>query len=321
MFIKLSFIPFIISLFAIRAVCAFQVSREPLCRRRRAQVGDYESVDTEKSQCFRGPEQSFDEMIAGVQNAELGIDIFVGTSTISGEAGLGVFACVSEGIESSEVKRGTPLVGYSKGTFIDQAENAGDKTVAFLINRPDAAIIFEKELMTAKDAIGIVSTRHKLEDLEDILIGHKLFYDESTEDIAFTSDESFLNRYFVPNEVAAKIAEGVNIDMDTSDFGSQGLSPQEIYFGIDVGNMGMYVNDLAYTPNMSEEEYLSSSSALNCLAIVWRLEDNDGVLIPTWPVVVNTKPLQFDNSRPMEMGLEYNYRYWSAAELKQRDRG
>lgn len=265
--------------------------------------------------CFEGPEQIFEEMIAGVQNVELGIDIMVGTSTIP-VAGLGVFVCVSEGIESSEVKKGTPLTGYSKGTFIDHAEDVGDKTVAFLINRPDAAVIFEKELMTAKDAIAIVAERHELKEMEDILLGHKIYYDSEAEDIAFTPDESFVRRYFVPNEVAAKLAEDVDVDSATTD----GVSPDDIYYGIEVSNMGMYCNDLAYSPGISEADYRQQSQILNALAIVWRLEDDGALLIPTWPVVVNTKSLVFTNPAPMELGLEYNYRYWAAAELKEREK-
>ena len=263
---------------------------------------------------FYGPEQSFEEMIAGVQNEELGIDVMVGSSTIP-TAGLGVFVCVSDGIESSEVKRGTPLVGYSKGTFIDHALDMGDKTVAFLINRPNAAVFFEKELMTIKDSVCLVADRHNVQDMEDVLLGHKLFYDSEAQDIAFAPDESFVRRYFVPNEVAANLSEGVCVSEAITD----GVSPNDVFYGIDVSNMGMYFNDLAYSPGISETEYRQQSAEKNAVAIVWRLEDNDGILIPTWPVVVSTRRLVFTNSCPMEMGLEYNYKYWAAAEAKEKE--
>ncbi len=264
---------------------------------------------------FYGPEQNFEEMIAGVQNAELGIDIMVGSSTIPA-AGLGVFACLSEGIEQSDVKMGTPLVGYSKGTFIDQAEDVGDKTVAFFINRPNAAVFFEKEFMTAKDAIGLVADRHDLQEMENVLLGHKIFYDSEAQDIAFTPDESFLRRYFVPHEVAATLCEDVDID----EAKTEGVSPDDVYYGIDVSNMGMYVNDLAYFPGISESHYRVQSAEKNSAAIVWRLEDSGGVLVPTWPVVVSTKHLVFTNTSPMELGLEYNYKYWAAAEAKEKEK-
>ena len=257
-------------------------------------------------------------MIAGVQNEELGLNVMVGSSTLGdGAAGLGVFVAVSEEVEQTTVKEGQPLMGYSKGTFIESAEDAGDKTVAWLFSGVNQAIFFEKELMTLKDAMGIVSNRHDLDDMTDLLLGHKLYFDEEIEDLAVTADESFVRRYFVPYEVAAQLASGVDIDKAQA----QGVSSEDIYYGIDVSNMGMYVNDLAYHPGISMSEYLSRSAAENILAIVWRLEDQGGVLYPSWPVVVAKRDVVFSNREVcMEMGLEYNWKYWHAYELKQKEK-
>ena len=131
---------------------------------------------------YKGPVQDFTEMIAGVQNEELGLNVMVGSSTLGdGAAGLGVFVAVSEEVEQTTVKEGQPLMGYSKGTFIESAEDAGDKTVAWLFSGVNQAIFFEKELMTLKDAMGIVSNRHDLDDMTDLLLGHKLYFDEEIE--------------------------------------------------------------------------------------------------------------------------------------------
>lgn len=268
------------------------------------------------SKPYSGPEQSFEEMIAGVQNVELGLNVMVGASTLGdGEAGLGVFVAVSDEVEQSTVKQGQPLMGYSKGTFIDNAEEAGDKTVAWLFTGVDQAIFFEKELMTLKDAMGIISNRHDVDDMTDLLLGHKLFFDEEAGDLAVTADEFFARRYFVPHEVAARLASGVDVE----EAKEQGVSADEIYHGIDVSNMGMYVNDLAYSAGMTMHDYLDSSADKNILAIVWRLEDQDSVLYPSWPVVVTKRDVVFDNREvTMEMGLEYNWKYWHAYELKQK---
>jgi hypothetical protein len=34
------------------------------------------------------------------------------------------------------------------------------------------------------------------------------------------------------------------------------------------------------------------------------------VLAPTWPVMILSKDVRFSNTEPIEIGLEYSYRYW-----------
>ena len=271
----------------------------------------------DSTECYVGPCQSFEEMIAGVENEELGLSVMVGQSTLGdGAAGLGVFVAISDGVEETSIKQGQPLIGYSKGTFINTAEAAGDKTVAWLFSGVDQAIFFEKELMTLRDAMGIISDRHNQEDMSGSVLGHTLYLDEETDYLGVCADESFTKRYFVPYEVAARLADGIDVEGAKD----KGVAPEDIYYGIEASNMGMYCNDLAYYPGIDEDTYVKTSDQKNVLAIVWRLEDQDGVLYPTWPVVVTKQNITFNNrDECFEVGLQYSWKYWHAHELKQQE--
>lgn len=244
---------------------------------------------------FGGVQRSYDEMVAGVENEALGLTICVGPSSIP-NAGYGLFACLNDGVESSELKQGTPLVGYSRGKFT--AEFDGDKTVGYNFFGVDQAIVFEKELMTIFDAIGIISNRDTdCEDLTHIVEGHILQYDHETEDLVVEADDAYPDRYFIPDDAPTDNGNGE-------------------YKGIDVMNMGMYANDLAYQPQIELETYYDTSLTKNILHLAWRMESKDGKLKPTWPVIVLSQPTKFENdkSKMVELGLEYNYRYWAAYE-------
>ena len=91
---------------------------------------------------FSGPKSTLDEMVAGIENDELGINVVVGPSEV---AGLGLFVCVSEDVDEVKLASGTPIVGYSKGEFGTDAN--GDKTVSFVVESPRQAVFFEKKLM------------------------------------------------------------------------------------------------------------------------------------------------------------------------------
>ena len=263
---------------------------------------------------YTGPSQNFEEMIAGVENEELGLHVMVGQSTLgNGAAGLGVFVAVSDGVQETSIKQGQPVIGYSKGTFIDNSESAGDKTVAWYFTGVNQAIFFEKELMTLRDALGIISDRHELQDMSHAVLGHTLHLEEDRKNLAIRASESFTMRYFVPYEVAAQLSDGI----DAEEGKLTSIPPEDIYYGIEASNMGMYCNDLAYYPGIDEKSYISASDEKNVLALVWRLKDEDGVLFPTWPVVVAKRDITFNNQdQCFEVGLGYNWKYWSAYELK-----
>jgi hypothetical protein len=77
--------------------------------------------------------------------------------------------------------------------------------------------------------------------------------------------------------------------------------------------MGIYANDLAYNPDITEKEYLKTRYTKNILQLIWRLDVKDDTLYPTYPVVIVNQDLKFTNYLPMEVGLTYSFRYWLAA--------
>lgn len=113
----------------------------------------------------------------------------------------------------------------------------------------------------------------------------------------------------------------------------------------------MYANDLAYYTGSTEASY-ERNSELNALQLVWRMELQDQVkaidfssmsimhhqlyavglhnctsvqlngflflivpiqkLVPTWPLVITLRDLLLQNSDPMEVGIQYSWKYWKA---------
>ena len=52
----------------------------------------------------------------------------------------------------------------------------------------------------------------------------------------------------------------------------------------------------------------------NILSLVWRVEmDSEGIFVPTWPVLMTTRDIVLKNLEPMEIGLQYSWKYWQAA--------
>jgi len=76
---------------------------------------------------------------------------------------------------------------------------------------------------------------------------------------------------------------------------------------------GMFANDLAYEgPTTTMENYLKNSIEKNILHIIWRMDLKNDILVPTWPVVVLHRDVNFRNKIPMEVGIHYSWRYWTA---------
>jgi len=83
--------------------------------------------------------------------------------------------------------------------------------------------------------------------------------------------------------------------------------------------VGLFANDLAYDMkemlSQSQETYERNANTKNILELLWRLEDKNGCIIPTWPVVMLTKDVLITNTDyPIEIGLSYSYRYWKSME-------
>ena len=232
--------------------------------------------------------QELEAMVAGCDISNLGLQILVGPSKVCD--GLGLFVKLNDETESSLQPRGTPLCGYSRGKLVDEAE--GTFTVAYLFTDTKNGVIFQQRIMPLVEAVGLASSLAGTESLESIVVGHKLLWDRESEEILVTPDETYSKRYFVPDPV----------DLD-----AEGL-PQ---WGVQ--NLGMYANDCAYSEDATEEQYRSTTASKNVLQIVWRMEMRDGQLSPSWPVVVTLGDVHFTNKEPMEVGLQYSWKYWAAA--------
>lgn len=203
--------------------------------------------------------------------------------------GLGLFVALDEGVESSLLTKGTPICGYSKGSMVPFAD--GTFTVAYLFFGTLNGVIFQQRLMPLMEAIDLAANATGVSDLRTLVAGHELLWDAPTQEILIHPLDDYNNRYFIP---------------DTPDLTS--ASPHS------VGNMGMYANDCAYSPSVTEEGYLATSAEKNVLQIVWRMDlDAEGRLAPTWPVVILLKDVLFENTEPMEVGLQYSWKYWKAA--------
>jgi hypothetical protein len=76
-----------------------------------------------------------------------------------------------------------------------------------------------------------------------------------------------------------------------------------------------FVTCVAYEEDTttSREKYIANSNK-NILSLVWRVDINtEGDFEPTWPVLITTRDILLTNDRPMEIGLQYSWKYWAAA--------
>lgn len=232
---------------------------------------------------YEGPLGTLDSMETGFSLEELGLELMVGKSKV-GE-GRGLFISVAEDVEEAILPQGTVLCGYSKGTFAKEA--ADDKTVGFLLGDLNTVVIFNKQLLPLVEVIE--ANGPQVQNLTTIVQGHLLFKNESEpyNKIKLMPDPNHGgNYYFIPS---------------TSE-------------GIGITNIGMYANDLAYNSAVNnEKEYRESSDSKNILMLVWRLELDNQMLRPTWPVVMLKQDVFLTNHEPMEIGIQYSWNYWEAA--------
>lgn len=241
-------------------------------------------------QAYVGPTRHMHEMIAGCDIEELGLEILLGESKVC--SGLGLFVRLNDETNSSLQPRGTPICGYSKGSFTEEAD--GTFTVAYCFTSPYQGVMFEKRLMTVVEAVGLLAERTGAQEMRDLLDGHVMLWDPVEETIQVEPTPEYTRRYFIPDPV----------DADAQGDPVWGAS-----------NLGMYANDVGYNKSVKDMETYERLAANNVLQIVWRLEDQDGRLFPTWPVVITQRDVLFVNHKPMEVGLKYSWRYWLAAML------
>lgn len=229
---------------------------------------------------YDGPISDFSLMEAGCVIEDLGLEVLIGQSTVP-NAGRGLFIALQEGVEEVTLPRGTPICGYSKGTFTDEGE--GDKTVAYAFQSMYTGVIYNKQITSLKKLVQ--SMRNTTEDVSVLIDGHLVFFDDETQELCITPTDNYPNRYFIPFEV-------------------QEWSP---------ASFGTQANDLGYQPELDNiDDYIENSVKHNILQIVWRMEFTEGRFIPTWPVVILNRDIRFTNVFPMEVGIHYSWNYWSA---------
>ena len=255
--------------------------------------GDITTTTLFGSRVYTGPLLADpNEIIAGFVLGELGLDLAVAPSTVA-PGSYGLFAALSEGVESTSVPCMELLCGYSReGTFQDKDQ--GDKTVGFFLGGPNTAVFYERQLMSAIDALELAAKTKGGGACG--LAGHVLVQDEEdgTMDIYVETENTFFKRYYVPKGGGDGTAE------------------------ISVSNLGQFCNDLAWSyvdPPKSEEEYDTRSLENNTVQLVWRLEfdKESSCLVPTWPVSVVADDTAFKNTDAfMELGTKYGWKYWQA---------
>lgn len=125
-------------------------------------------------------------------------------------------------------------------------------------------------------------------DTSNLLFGHHVEIAKETGSVSINADKEFLSRIFIPDV------------------------KEEDKFA--ATSLGIYANDCAYDPDSNEEKYFENSERNNVLQLVWRLakDEKNGMVVPTWPVVVTRQDIRLLNTVPMEVGLQYGFNYWDA---------
>lgn len=185
--------------------------------------------------------------------------------------------------EQTFIEKGTILCGYSRGSFEKAASD--DKTVGCYFSDITTNVIYEKKIMPLYDAISAISPQ--LDDLSGALVGHTLVLNATAaiDQLFFLPVLNYDKYYFIP-----KMQETPTIV-----------------------NLGMYANDLAYSPTIiTAELYDAETAKKNILMIIWRMEFRDQALRPTWPVVIFNKDVLLMNKEPMEVGIQYSWSYWKS---------
>lgn len=266
---------------------------------------------------YVGPITSIADMEGGIAISESALHVLVGPSLVSPGRGLflslyndmdeeedvdtdvDVNMITSDIVEEVVIPQGTPLCGYARGVF--SSEESGDKSVGFLFSQ-DTPIFYEKQLMGIGDAIQLVQQSYEEEEEgeekqsssnnnKQLLWGHIVDIDETSGEMkSIRPDQDFATRIFTPDS-----------DENENEFAATCL--------------GMYANDLAYDPDITQKEkYIQKSNENNILQLIWRLakDTQTGMLVPTWPVVVAKKDFRLCNTVPMEVGLQYGFEYWNS---------
>jgi len=281
--------------------CSAFLTKPFLQHDRKFNHASFSSMSMSQPEVYTGPFLSpiiseSEELTAGINLAELGIDLFIGPSAVS--PGLGLFVRCSEGIDSVTLPECTLLCGYAKsGSF--GTKDLGDKTVGFSLRDGDTAVFYDKQLMTIGDALQKAAVERG--DGSCGLAGHDILLENEKVQILPTAaapdGAADFARYFIP-------------DLFNSD---EGTTEDDLT----IQNFGQFCNDLAWAteaPPATADEYTARSAAKNCVQLVWRLafDEVSKCLVPSWPVSVLAYDKKFENQDFMEVGTRYGFGYWQA---------
>jgi hypothetical protein len=207
------------------------------------------------------------EVVYGLKG--LSIELGVGESLVA-PGSRGLYARLMEDREPVTLPQFTPVVVCAKGEFAEA--DAGDKTVAFVLDSLETAVVFEDRMMQLGEAVSAVFDEDT--DPTNIIAGHTLLLDaaDGTQTLRPGSDEHF-PIFMVPHEQGERCAR----------------------------ELGQYANDLAYSAadtQLDVGSYWAAAAEKNSLCLVWRLErdpQRPARLVPTYPVSVLSREVTFDS--------------------------
>jgi hypothetical protein len=253
---------------------------------------------------YSGPLSSHDVMDASFELEEFGLTLMVGKSTLSlpqeeanstlEEKGLFI-SLANSTIAEAIIPRGTILCGYGKGQF--RTAPQGDKSVGYTFRSTETLVVFEKNISSLSEVIQTVvkddNSSITAQLLKDLMISHHVFPKwDTTRNLSTFHISPILNAtglVFIPDPV-------VSVE------------------NITIVNAGMFANDLGFNYSqaliLNSTVYDAASSDCNILQLIWRMEFKNNTLFPTWPLVVVSKDLSFENYEPMEVGIKYGWHYW-----------
>mmetsp|Transcript_34299 Transcript_34299/g.39051 ORF Transcript_34299/g.39051 Transcript_34299/m.39051 type:complete len:306 (-) Transcript_34299:282-1199(-) len=275
---------------------AFLAARVPISSKGVLLSGESMESMTHEVEPYVGPAGSIADTEGGIVVGDLSLQVSVAKSLVS--KGRGLFLCIynDEGepesvVEEIVIPSGTPICGYARGYFSDKED--GDKSVTFLFGGDSAnttAVFYNQQLMTLSDAL-LENYQERNDDEKGkplLLFGHHIEIDAENEVVTVKADSKFSSRIFIP-------------DVKKEDEFS-------------ASSLGMYANDLAYDPDSNEVQYFENSERNNILQLVWRLakDEENGMMVPTWPVVIVKQDVRLLNTMPFEVGLQYGFNYWDA---------
>lgn len=291
---------------------------------------------------YRGPTSTFEAILAGSEIGDSGVNVMVGPSQVCN--GLGLYISVDE--SPTQLGGGTILCGYAPGRFVEAPE--GDKIVAFNFSSLEQVVMYNGSFTPIFEVVNDVNCRFGGDGrVENMMFGHKISVEkegeeerQEEEDVEFIEIVPYPGCNYNMNEEGdippgsvrfrgeldsdtslSEIRCDAEIIADANSMPARCYQPYDFNESNDVESdmmdrIGVFANDMAYSPAATQEGYEKSSSTKNILKIVWELKycEERKQLMPATPLIVLPKTVSFDNTEePMEVGLHYSWRYWEVA--------